>query len=104
MGCLPLDYASDYSFVLIGRAIIMALSGHSIDTRKCPLSGVKRTSGLRAFISAHYPKRTSALRLVGLQPEAERAARIANSVVLALGRFSFSLCDTSRFVRRSAIF
>jgi hypothetical protein len=41
----------------------MALSGHDDDLRRGPLSGVKRTSGSAAAMSANDPKRTSSSRL-----------------------------------------
>src|SRR6516165_1313342 len=42
---------------------LMAQSGHRCGALECPLSGVKRTSGGRASMSAFDPKRTSAARI-----------------------------------------
>jgi hypothetical protein len=38
---------------------LLALSGHSVSTRQCPLLGVKRTWRLTVRMSAFDPKRTS---------------------------------------------
>jgi hypothetical protein len=48
-------------------SLLLAQSGHSESTRRCPLSGVKRTSDGHAPMSAFDPKRTFRLR-VRFQP------------------------------------
>ena len=54
----------------------MALSGHRLAHRTCPLLGVKRTSGGHAVMSAFDPKRTLSGRAKSL---AIRMGRVATS-------------------------
>ncbi len=45
--------------LVVGQCPLLALSRHRRRLGKCPLSGVKRTSVVRAQMSAFDPKRTS---------------------------------------------
>ena len=49
--------------IKVDSCTLLALSGHSRLTDQCPLSGVKQTSRLDAFMSAFDPKRTYAMGL-----------------------------------------